>query len=107
MRSDKEFFNFKLKENQEIEITTIVFKHGNSLSDFDFNEKSNGTHRLFDLTDMLIEADNNETVYAIDELERSLHPELTYQFITLFKKVNNSKNVQLIFITHEPSIMDQ
>lgn len=35
MRQDKEFFNFKLKENQEIEITTIVFKHGNSLSDFD------------------------------------------------------------------------
>lgn len=107
MRSDKEFFNFKLNKDQDIDITTIVFKHGNSLSDFSFNEESDGTRRLFDLIDMLLKSENNDTVYVIDELERSLHPKLTYRFIELFKKINRDKNVQMIFTTHEPSIMDQ
>lgn len=42
----------------------------------------------------------------VDELERSLHPKLTFHFIELFQKLNTKKNVQLIFTTHEPSIMD-
>ncbi len=107
MRSDKEFFNFKLTDSQDIEITTIVFKHGDALSDFSFGEESDGTRRLFDLMDMLLKNDNDETVYVIDELERSLHPKLTYKFIELFKQINRNKNVQLIFTTHETSIMDQ
>lgn len=107
MRSDKEFFNFDLNNDQELEITTITFRHGNAMSDFTFNEESDGTRRLFDLMDMILKVDNNDTVYVIDELERSLHPKLTYQFIDLFKKINMESTVQLIFTTHEPSIMDQ
>lgn len=107
MRTPKEFFNFKLNEFKEIEISTIIFKHGNAFSDFSFGEESDGTRRLFDLMDMLLESDNNDTVYCLDELERSLHPKLTYRFIELFKKLSRNKNVQLLFTTHEPAIMDQ
>lgn len=56
--------------------------------------------------DMLLKTDD-DMVYVIDELERSLHPKLTYHFIDLFKKFHEKKNVQLIFTTHEPTIMDQ
>lgn len=107
LRYNKDFYNFAIDEQQDIEITTITLKHGNSSSDFSFSEESDGTRRLFDLMDMLLKADNNETVYVVDELERSLHPKLTYHFIELFKRFNEKKNVQLIFTTHEPTIMDQ
>ncbi len=107
IRYNKDFYNFAINEQQDIEITTISLKHGNSATDFNFSEESDGTRRLFDLMDMLLKADNNETVYVVDELERSLHPKLTYHFINLFKQFNEKKNVQLIFTTHEPTIMDQ
>lgn len=107
LRYNKDFYNFAIDEQQDIEITTISLKHGNSAANFNFSEESDGTRRLFDLMDMLLKADNNETVYVVDELERSLHPKLTYHFIDLFKQFNEKKNVQLIFTTHEPTIMDQ
>ena len=107
LRYMKDFYNFEINEHQDIEITTISLKHGNSVADFAYSEESDGTRRLFDLMDMLLKTDNEETVYVIDELERSLHPKLTYQFIDLFKQINEKRNVQLIFTTHEPTIMDQ
>ena len=96
-----------MDDQQDLEITTLSLKHGNSVADFGFSEESDGTRRLFDLMDMLLKTDDDETVYVIDELERSLHPKLTYHFIELFKKLHEKKNVQLIFTTHEPTIMDQ
>ena len=38
----------------EPEITTLVLKYGKSLFDFSFEEESDGTKRLFDLIDMLM-----------------------------------------------------
>ena len=58
-----------------------------------------------DLLDILL-SKNENAIYVVDELERSLHPKLTFHFIELFQKLNTKKNVQLIFTTHEPSIMD-
>lgn len=106
LRYNKDFYNFSMDDQQDLEITTLSLKHGNSVSDFGFSEESDGTRRLFDLMDILLKADD-DMVYIIDELERSLHPKLTYRFIDLFKQFNEKKNVQLIFTTHEPAIMDQ
>ena len=107
LRYNKDFYNFSMDDQQDLEITTLSLKHGNSVADFGFSEESDGTRRLFDLMDMLLKTDDDEMVYVIDELERSLHPKLTYHFIDLFKKFHEKKNVQLIFTTHEPTIMDQ
>ena len=107
LRYNKDFYNFSMDDQQNLEITTLSLKHGNSVANFGFNEESDGTRRLFDLMDMLLKTDDDEMVYVIDELERSLHPKLTYHFIELFKKFHENKNVQLIFTTHEPTIMDQ
>ena len=46
-------------------------------------------------------------VYVIDEMERSLHPKLTSKFIELFEVMHPEQKIQLIFTTHESSIMDQ
>lgn len=105
-RIDDGFFNIRIKENSEPEITTLVLKHGKSIFDFNFSEESDGTKRLFDLIDMLM-TKRQDTVFVVDELERSLHPKLTERFLKLFMKAHEGTRMQLIFTTHEDTIMDQ
>ncbi|XCP85727.1 AAA family ATPase [Roseburia hominis] len=105
-RSDTTFFNIESNGNGEPKITTIKLRHGKSLYDFDFEDESEGTRRLFDLMDMLL-VKEDDVVYIVDELERSLHPKLTERFLKLFSERHKDHGVQLIFTTHEASIMDQ
>lgn len=105
-RSDTIFFNIESNGNEEPKITTIKLRHGKSLYDFDFEDESDGTRRLFDLMDMLLMKEN-DVVYIVDELERSLHPKLTEHFLELFGERHKDHKIQLIFTTHEASIMDQ
>ena len=105
-RLDDGFFNIYLKDGKEPEITTLVLKHNKSIFDFAFNEESDGTKRLFDLIDMLMSKED-DVLYVVDELERSLHPKLTEHFLKLFMKAHENDKVQLIFTTHEDTIMDQ
>jgi AAA15 family ATPase/GTPase len=106
MRSNKSFFNIESLDNGELKVTTIKLKHGNSFYDFMFKEESDGTRRLFELLDILLNKSENK-VYVIDEMERSLHPKLTSRFIELFDQMHPHQKIQLIFTTHESSIMDQ
>ena len=48
-----------------------------------------------------------DIVYVVDELERSLHPKLTERFLQLFMQLHEKERMQLLFTTHESSIMDQ
>lgn len=106
MRSHDSFFNIEKQDNSDIKVTTIKLKHGNSFYDFDFKEESDGTRRLFELFDILLNESENK-VYVIDEMERSLHPKLTSRFIKLFDEMHPNQKIQLIFTTHESVIMDQ
>lgn len=100
------FFNIRIQGNAKPEITTLVLKHGKSVFDFSFVEESDGTKRLFDLIDMLL-TDRPDTVFVVDELERSLHPKLTEHFLKLFMEAHDGVRMQLVFTTHEDTIMDQ
>ncbi len=106
MRSYNSFFNIESLDNQEFKVTTIKLKHGKSFYDFRFSEESDGTRRLFELLDILLNK-SQDKVYVIDEMERSLHPKLTSRFIELFDKLHPEQKIQLVFTTHESSIMDQ
>ena len=106
MRSDTSFFNVEMDGSKEPKITTIRMKHGESFFDFGFEDESDGTRRLFDLMDMLL-MNTDDVVFIVDELERSLHPKLTHRFLELFNELHKDKRTQLIFTTHESSIMDQ
>ena len=48
-----------------------------------------------------------DMVFIVDELERSLHPKLTEHFLKLFMEAHKDARMQLIFTTHEDTIMDQ
>lgn len=106
MRSKKEFFNITMNDNYDLEIKTLCFKHGQSMLDFEFCEESDGTKRVFDFLDILLNKNQN-SVYVIDEMERSLHPNLFNRFIELLNEYQKQSNIQVIFTTHEFSIMKQ
>ena len=106
IRSNTSFFNIEGDSNTEPKITTIRLHHGKSFFDFDFEDESDGTRRLFDLLDMLL-IDTDDVVFVVDELERSLHPKLTQRFLELFNEIHKERRMQLLFTTHEAAIMDQ
>lgn len=105
LRSHDTFFSIDLADVENPSITTLCLHHGKAPFDFSFKEESDGTKRIFDLLDLILSHRNN-TVYIVDELERSLHPNLTKHFLQLFIDTHKNSNIQLIFTTHESSIMD-
>lgn len=105
MRSHDTFFAIDFQDIEHPNITTLCLHHGESPFDFSFKEESDGTQRIFDLLDLIL-SNQEHTVYIIDELERSLHPNLTKHFLELFMETHKNSETQLLFTTHESSIMD-
>jgi len=73
-----------------------------------FEDESHGTQTLFSIGGKLIQVLEKGSPIFIDELDTSLHPFLTKLLISLFqnKEINN-KNAQLIFTTHDTSLLDR
>ena len=105
IRSDEDFYQITNVNNDNYDLETIKLCHGNESVKYDFRDESDGTRRLFDLIDILLTKENNK-IFIVDEIDRSLHPNLTYRFIELFYEIAMEKNIQLIFTTHESKIMD-
>ena len=74
---------------------------------FLLSEESSGTRRIVHLFPFLygLVASEKDGVYIIDELDRSLHPLLSRLFIEFYLKFSRKKS-QLIFSTHEESLLD-
>lgn len=105
LRTYEDFFQITNIVEDNYDLETIKLYHGNSSVKYDFRDESDGTRRLFDLIDILLINEDNK-VFVVDELDRSLHPNLTYRFIELFYEIAKEKNTQLIFTTHESKIKD-
>ncbi|MFT8720278.1 AAA family ATPase, partial [Acetobacter sp.] len=71
--------------------------------EFSFDEESSGTRRLLDLAPMLAD-EEDQRVYIVDELDRKLHPLLSYQFVQEF--LSKKRKSQLILTTHNTHLMD-
>lgn len=104
LRNKENFFQISNITDDDYDLETIKLRHGSSEATYDFREESDGTRRLFDLLDILLNSDHNK-IFVVDELDRSLHPNLIYKFIELYYEVAKNKNIQLIFTTHESKIM--
>ncbi|AEV29479.1 hypothetical protein SpiGrapes_1676 [Sphaerochaeta pleomorpha str. Grapes] len=84
----------------------ITFSHNNlDTQSFSLNEESQGTQRLLDLLSVLVTSKNN-SVFVIDEIDRSLHPKLTVHFVKNFLAIAKHKDIQLIITTHESHLLD-
>ena len=103
MRSKRDFFILKMLNGKMI-CQTIQFEHNKKDVLFELSEESDGTVRVLDLLEILL-SDEGKT-YVIDELDRCLHPSLTYKFIETFLQIAAKKNIQLIVTTHESRLLD-
>jgi transporter len=104
MRSNKDFFILEINSNGDITCKTIQFSHEKNDVFFSLDEESDGTVRLLDLLEILL-SDDKKT-YIIDELDRCLHPSLSYKFIKTFLQKAEKFNIQLIVTTHESRLLD-
>ena len=97
------------KENEQIKVFKLLLRHKdetcNSDAWFDMDEESDGTLRLLDLIPLLFRRkEERESVVIIDELDRSLHPILSYEFISDFLQSKGPN--QIIVTTHEANLLD-
>ncbi|MFZ1631942.1 MAG: ATP-binding protein, partial [Anaerolineae bacterium] len=70
-------------------------------------EESNGTQRLFALGGPLVEVLEKGWTLFVDELDASLHPLLVRYLVEMFHNPQiNPKGAQLIFNTHDTTLMD-
>ena len=75
---------------------------------FDLEDESDGTQRLFEMGGYWIDALDNGEILIIDELDRSLHSEISTYLIKEFnERAANQNNAQLIFTTHDTTFLDR
>lgn len=104
LRIENSIYTISYVENdEEFKVKAIKVIHGDPDVPFDTYEESDGTLRILELIDVLL---SDEKVYIIDEIDRSLHPSLTIEFVKSFLELLKDKNSQLIITTHESRLLD-
>jgi AAA15 family ATPase/GTPase len=106
-RKDKENF---MKANTDgvdgtLEWSTIMTNHKVADKDYLINlsEESIGTFHYIETFMYITRVLQNGGLFIADELEQSLHPDLTARIINRFiDKDKNPNNAQLLFTTHNP-----
>ena len=94
-------------EERDLLLPRFTHQAGSIMADFDFVDESQGTQKLFSLSGPLFDIIDKGKVLVVDELDRSLHPLLVRQIIKTFHDADlNEKGAQLIFSTHDTSLLD-
>ena len=111
MLSTPENTYFIFKEKDKIKAQKFMTRHsvqGSEKSElFDTADESDGTNRIIDIIPLIIDLLKDDKVFIIDEMERSLHPNLIYDLFDLFLSHCENINSQLIISTHESSLLTQ
>lgn len=110
-----------LKINGKVVFRKIFYNHKNEFHNdisFSLEEESDGTRKVINFLPIIIDQSIVDTVYIIDEIDNSLHPNLCYEFVKLLmtdRKENSQinyldftkrkKNSQIIFTTHQPNLL--
>lgn len=91
--------------NGNIVYNKMLLNHGNGDDLFEYVDESDGTKRLFDLIPLFYESRDN-CVILIDEIDRSLHTNLTKRFLELFYGLTEKEKSQIIATTHDSNLLD-
>ena len=89
-------------------VTVHNVRHEERSVNFELFMESDGTIRLFELTPALIRllSSDEEIVFAIDEVDRSLHAQMARNILEIFLSNSIGKPSQLIVTTHESGVLD-
>jgi AAA15 family ATPase/GTPase len=108
-QDDKYYIITKGKENQ-FEAKILMTKHkvvGGTFALFDLKDESDGTRRIMDLIPLIIDFFKGGNVFIVDEMERSLHPNLVYDLFDFFLDRCENINSQFIIASHESTLLTQ
>jgi AAA15 family ATPase/GTPase len=102
---------FISKGNEDIVVHKFMTKHNvkgqKRQEKFDTSDESDGTNRIIDFIPIIIDLLLGNNVFIIDEMERSLHPNLIFDLFDLFLERSENINSQLITASHESSLLTQ
>lgn len=99
-------YSHQLNEREEL-FPVFSHKAGELEVNFDFiEEESSGTKEFFCFAAPLLDIIKNGRCLIIDELGRDLHPLLVHKIIEIFHSPSNNKGAQLIFTSHDSSLLD-
>jgi len=108
--SDNERYTVQQDKDGTLTALKLFAKHklkgSNEEIVFDINEESDGSQRLIDLVPALTNLLKADCTVMIDEIDRSLHPHLSWQFLNIFLSKSGNRNSQLIVTTHESTLLD-
>ncbi|CAH7238694.1 ATP-binding protein [Vibrio chagasii] len=98
----------KMNGEQVHDVKFLKEDEDGELIDFEVEEESDGTKRLFSFAGPWLEALEDGLILVVDELNTNLHPLLVQYLISFFhSKKTNPNNAQLVFTTHETSTLSQ
>lgn len=98
-----------VRENEKIMAKRLMAAHKNDENvdvAFNIGLESDGTQRLLHYLPFIYDVIENDYVYLIDEIERSIHPINIKNIISSLSEREDLKG-QLVFTTHESSLLDQ
>ena len=97
------------KYKYEIQTMHPLFENGKEIGQelLELENESFGTKKFLAIGSLILDTLDYGGVIIIDELDKGLHPLLTKLLINLFNSRNNNpKNAQLIFATHDITLLD-
>lgn len=72
----------------------------------ELKNESTGIRKLLEFVCPLVDIIKNDKVLVCDEMEANFHESLVYAFVKLFRNLEPLRHSQLIFTTHDTSILD-
>lgn len=100
-----QFFELHRDEYGNLMYNKLLLNHGNLDDMFEYLDESDGTKRLFDLIPVFYE-NRKGCLILIDEIDRSLHTNLTRKFFEVFYALGKNRDCQLIATTHDSNLLD-
>lgn len=95
-----------LEDKTILEVETVHRCDDGTSVHLKLEEESEGTKKLFAISGPLIDSLQDGNILIIDELHESLHPKIVNYIVDIFNcEKTNPNNAQLIFTTHDTSIL--
>lgn len=107
---DDKYYVISVNKERTIRAQLLKTKHkvtGGGYELFDLRDESDGTRRIMDLIPLIIDFFKGDNVFVIDEMERSLHPNLIYDLFDFFLSKCKNINSQFIVASHESTLLTQ
>lgn len=107
---DDKYYVISILKDRTLRAQLLKTKHkinGGGYELFDLRDESDGTRRIMDLIPLIIDFFKGDNVFVIDEMERSLHPNLIYDLFDFFLSKCKNVNSQFIVASHESTLLTQ